>query len=219
MKLNIPDSISRRSKTVTALLLALCMFIAVPGSKAQDAVPKFDIAIKTNLLYDATTTPNLGIEFGIARKNTFQVFYGLNPWTFSSKSGDRKAKHWLVMPELRWWPCARFNGHFFGVHLMGGQFNASNVDLPIPGFFFAGDDIAKDVRDSRCQGYYAGGGLTYGYQWILNRHWNVEAEIGIGYDHIWFDKYPCYQCGAKIASGESNYAGITKVGLSLLYIF
>ena len=102
---------------------------------------------------------------------------------------------------------------------MGGEFNAAKVNLPVPGFFFKGDDIRTGVRDSRYQGSFLGGGLTYGYQWILNRHWNLEAEIGVGYDHIWYDRYPCYECGAKLYSGHSNYAGITKLGLSILYIF
>lgn len=178
------------------------------------------VAVKSNLLFDAMTTPNLGMEVSVGKKNTFQIFYGLNPWTFHSSKGERKAKHWVAMPELRWWTCSKFNGHFLGVHLMGGQLNASNVDIPaLPGMFFAGDDILRGVRDSRYQAWFAGGGLTYGYQWILGRHWNVEAEIGVGYDHIWYDRYPCYKCGARIDSGESNYAGITKLGVSLLYIF
>lgn len=178
------------------------------------------VALKTNFLYDMTTTPNLGLEFSVGRKNTMNIVYGLNPWKFDSKShGERYLRHWLLMPELRWWRCTKFNGSFFGIHLMGGEFNASTVDVPLPGVFFKGDNIRTGVRDTRYEGKYAGIGVTYGYQWILGRHWNIEAEIGIGYDHIWYDRYPCYECGAKISSGQSNYAGITKVGLSLLYLF
>ena len=178
------------------------------------------VAIKTNLVSDAITSPSLGIEIGTGNKNTLQLFYSLNPWTFSSDShGDRKARYWNVMPEFRWWTCSKFNGHFFGVHLMGGEYNASNVALPIPGAFFKGDNLTKEVKDHRYQGGYAGGGFTYGYQWILSRHWNFEAEIGVGYNYVWYDKYPCYECGSKIASGHTNYVGVTKVGLSLLYIF
>ena len=225
MKLKPFRDLSRRSGipgilgggAITASLLLLCLLLAVPDSHAGQ--PKNNLAIKTNLLYDATTTPNLGFEVGAGRKNTFQAFYGINPWTFSSSHGDRKAKHWVFMPEYRWWTCSRFNGHFFGVHLMGGQFNAGNLDIPLPGMFFGGRDIAKDVRDYPCQGWFAGAGATYGYQWILDRHWNLEAEIGIGYDRVWYDRYPCYQCGAKIATGVTNYAGVTKVGLSIMYIF
>lgn len=216
MKPIIPEGLPSRSGALAALLLLLCL-MALPSR--THAETKNNLAIKTNLLYDATTTPNLGLELGVARKNTLQLFYGINPWTFDSKKGDRKAKHWMMMPEFRWWTCSKFNGHFFGVHLMGGQFNASNVAIPLPGAFFAGKDIAKGARDFRYQGYFAGAGATYGYQWILSRHWNVEAEIGIGYNHVWYDRYPCYKCGAKIATGETNYAGVTKVGLSVLYIF
>ncbi len=199
--------------------LRLIIAVFVFASAAQAAMAQ-EVALKTNLLYDATTTPNLGIEVGVGKKNTLQLFYGLTPWKFNSDShGQRFAKHWLLMPEYRWWTCTKFNGHFIGAHLMGGEFNAASVSLPIPGFFFSGENIPKAVKDTRFQGAFAGLGVTYGYQWILSRHWNVEAEVGVGYNHIWYDQYPCYECGAKIKSGQSNYAGLTKLGLSILYIF
>lgn len=179
------------------------------------------VALKTNFLYDATTTPNLGVEVGLSRKSTFQVVYGLNPWKFNTvEHGERKLNHWLVMPEYRWWTCTKFNGHFFGVHAMGGQFNAANVDFPfMPGVFFGGADLIKGLKDYSYDGKYLGGGITYGYQWILNRHFNLEAEIGVGVDHIWYNKYECGDCGPKLAIGQTNYAGVTKVGISLLYLF
>lgn len=205
---------NKLKKLIRLLAAATLMLSASVAAFAQE------LAVKTNILYDATTTPNLGVEIGAGNKNTFQIFYGLNPWKFNSdKHGERFAKHWMLMPEFRWWPCTKFNGHFFGAHLMGGEFNAASVSIPLPGAFFGGDNIRSGVRDTRYQGAFAGVGATYGYQWILNRHWNVEAEIGVGYNHIWYDQYPCYECGAKIKSGQSNYAGITKLGLSVLYIF
>ena len=213
---DIPESSFSRHNAVTALLCALFLIFSYTPSAAQHGT---EVAVKTNLLYDATTTPNIGVEIGVGNKNTLQVFYGLNPWKFHTANSYRQVKHWLVMPEFRWWNCTKFNGHFYGVHLMGGQFNAANINVPVPGVFFSGDNIRKGVRDTRYEGKYAGLGVTYGYQWILDRHWNVEAEIGVGYDHIWYDRYPCHQCGAKIDTGHSNYAGITKIGLSILYLF
>jgi len=160
------------------------------------------------------------MEIGAGNKSSFNLVYGLNPWTFNKgKENECKVRHWVVMPEYRWWTCMRFNGHFFGIHALGGEFNASNVDLPIPGAFFCGDNIAREVRDSRYQSWFAGGGVTYGYQWSLSPHWNIEAEIGVGYAHLWYDRYACGECGGKIRSGESNYAGVTKLGVSILYIF
>lgn len=89
------------------------MMAATIGASAQ-------LAIKTNLLYDATTTPNLGAEVRVGSRSTVNLVYGLNPWKFSSKThGQRKAEHWVVMPEYRWWTCSPFNGHFLGVHAFG----------------------------------------------------------------------------------------------------
>ena len=178
------------------------------------------IAVKTNLLYDATTTPNLGVEAAVSPKSTLNLVYGLNPWKFNSDThGERKVKHWVLMPEYRWWTCSAFNGHFLGVHAFGGQYNAANVDLPLPGGFFSGENLRSGVRDHRYQGEFAGIGLTYGYQWIISRHFNIEAEIGVGYGHVWYDKFSCEECVGKVGSGTTNYAGLTKLGLSLMYIF
>lgn len=198
------------TKTLLSLLI---LFMGISSVKAQ-------VAVKTNLLYDATTTPNLGLEIGVGKRQTIQLFYGLNPWSFDSESkGKRQVKHWLLMPEYRWWTCSKFNGWFFGVHAMGGEFNAGNVNLPLPGKFFKGENLQEGVKDYRYEGKYLGGGLTVGYQWILGKHWNIEAELGAGYDHVWYDKYPCSECGAKLSKGNTNYVGVTKLGLSLLYLF
>lgn len=136
-----------------------------------------------------------------------------------SQGAPMKAKHWVLMPEVRWWTCYTFNGFFYGAHLMGGQFNAGNINLPLPGKFFGGDDVRAMVRDGRCEGSFVGGGLTVGYQWILSKHWNIEVEAGVGYNHVWYDQYPCGDCSPLKSNGTSNYAGLTKLGLAVLYIF
>lgn len=179
-----------------------------------------ELAVKTNLVYDAMTTPNIGVEIGLPGRSTANVVYGLNPWNFGSNDyGKRKAKHWVVQPEYRWWFCTKFNGSFVGIHALGGQLNASNVNLPVPGFFFSGENLQKGVKDHRYEACYAGAGVTYGYQWILGRHWNLEAEVGAGYIHAWYKKFDCDECGRKVGDGGSNYVGLTKLGLSILYIF
>lgn len=177
------------------------------------------VAIKTNLLYDALTTPNLGAEIGVGPRSTVSLVYGLNPWSYNTDSGKRKTRHWVVMPEYRWWLCQKFDGHFIGIHAMGGQFNAADINFPFPGGFFAGDNITKGLRDNRYQGWYAGAGFTYGYQWVLSKHWNFEAEIGAGYNYVDYKKFRCAECGAKIGEGHTNYLGITKLGLSFIYLF
>ena len=160
-------------------------------------------------MYWATTTPNIGLETSVGKKHTAQVFVGFNPWKQSG--GDQSSlRHWLVMPEYRYWFCQNFNGWFLGAHAMGGQFNAGGVKLPF-GMF-------KDLRDHRYEGWYVGGGVTAGYQWPLSKHWNLETSIGIGYDYIQYDKFKCGNCGEKQKSSHDNYVGPSKAALSLIYM-
>lgn len=175
-------------------------------------VPCFsqNVALKTNALYWATATPNLGVELGVGKKHTAQLFYGLNPWKQSG--GDQSSlRHWLIMPEYRYWFCEKFNGWFLGAHLMGGEFNVASVKLPF-GFF-------EPLQDHRYEGWYAGGGITAGYQWVLSKHWNFEASVGVGYDYIKYDKFKCETCGEKLKSSHTDYVGPTKAALSLIYVY
>ena len=88
-----------------------------------------DIAVKTNLLYWATSTPNIGFEFGLGKRTTLDLVGGYNPWTLN-KDDNKKIKHWMVMPEFRYWLCERFNGHFFGIHTGFAEYNISGVRIP-----------------------------------------------------------------------------------------
>ena len=187
------------------LLLAL-VGLALPAA-AQKA------AIKTNLLYDATATLNGGVEVKFAPKWTGGLSANLNAWAIK----DHRWKHWLVQPEARYWFCDATAGHFVAAHLLGGQYNIGNIDLG--DFKFLGTNLAG-LKDHRYQGWFAGAGIAYGYSWILGRHWNLEAELGIGWIHTRFDKYPCTKCGTKIYSDRvHNYVGPTKLALNLVYIF
>lgn len=184
------------------VLLALWAVFGFSAASAQD------FALKTNLLYWATATPNLGAEVSFARKHSAQLFYGLNPWKSSS---GKSLRHWALQPEYRYWFCEAFNGWFVGVHGVGGEFNVGNIELPF--------NIYEGTKDHRYEGWYAGGGITAGYQWMLSRHWNFEASVGLGYVYAQFDKYECGWCGEKVFSGHKNYFGPTKAALSFLYIF
>lgn len=59
---------------VKRLILALVLLIFVSlANYAQN------MGVKSNLLYWATTTPNLGVETALGKKHTAQVFFGFNP--------------------------------------------------------------------------------------------------------------------------------------------
>lgn len=181
------------------ILLALGGCLLVTGVKAQE------LGVKTNLLYDATTTGNIGVEMALSRKWTLDVSGNLNPWTFSD---NKKLKHWMVQPEARYWFCEKFNGSFVGIHVHGGQFNVSDWDFPI---------ALKALKDKRYEGWFYGAGVSYGYQWVMSRRWNLEMNAGAGYARVHYNKYPCSVCGSKLAEGNYNYWGVTKAAISLIY--
>lgn len=172
------------------------------------------VAVKTNLISDAVfLSPNIGLETGVAPKWTIDLSGQLNLW---EQHGGRRWKHWLAQPEVRYWFCQRFTGHFIGLELHCGQFNAGGIDLP---FNILGTDFRR-LKDHRYQGWQYGGGVTYGYDWIVAEHWNVEAEIGIGYSRARYDSYPCSTCGTRTGHDLGhNYFGITKAQLAIEYIF
>lgn len=177
-----------------------------PSLKAQD------FALKSNLLSDAALSPNLGLEVGLAPKWTLDVSGQLNAWPVK----DRRWKHWLVQPEARYWFCDRFAGHFIAGHALGGQYNVGGIN---PGISFLGTDFRK-LADRRYQGWFVGAGVAYGYAWILGRHWNLEAEIGLGYIYTRFDSYPCAACGRKLSEDRPHhYVGPTKAAVNLVYTF
>lgn len=76
-----------------------------------------------------------------------------------------------------------------------------------------------DLKDFRYKGQFYGGGISYGYQFVLGRHWNLGATIGIGYAYVRYKKYECEECGDMVEKSHKNYFGPTKAALNLIYIF
>lgn len=189
-------------KGIILLLSAVCM--AMPA-KSQD------IAVKTNLLPDLALSPNLGIEIGLAPRWSLDATGEFNLWTVN----DRKWKHWLVQPEVRYWFCDRFVKSFVGVHAIGAQYNVGNIPNDLRIF---GKDFSQ-LSDYRFQGWAVGAGVAYGYAIPLGVHWNLELEIGAGYVYTKYDKYECKDCGKKVDSGDVHYVGPTKAAVNLVYLF
>ena len=188
----------RQTSPIIIILLALAAcFTATPKAQAQS------VAVKTNLLYDATLTPNLGVEMGLGKRTTAQLSYGLNPWKFSE---GKSMRHWQLMGEGRYWFCSKFNGHFLGVHTPYLLYNVADIKW-------------LGTEGERHQGWGAGAGISYGYSWLLSRHWNLEATVGVGYLYLKSDKYPCANCGRKQEGIKKHYFGPTQAAINLIYQF
>ncbi|MDR0537435.1 MAG: DUF3575 domain-containing protein [Tannerellaceae bacterium] len=228
------------------------------------------IAVKTNLLYDLTTTVNLGLEAAVAPKWTIELPVNYNPWDFpqtrfvlvqGSKPSDtnfpqfeyenggsgndpaqaktskvaRKFKHWMIQPEARFWFCEKFNGHFIGFHGLAAGYNIVGINTFGIGSLYGMGDVksqkyiypsnqsgtgtSEDSNiDYRYEGIAYGGGISYGYHWILNTHWSIEATLGVGYIYQDYKKYDCPVCGRHMDTQKQGRVAPTKAGVSLIYI-
>ena len=173
----------------TLILLFLAGVSATVGAQ--------DFALKTNGLYWLTGTPNLGAEVALSRKVTAEISAAYNPWAITK---NKKLHFILLQPEAKYWFCEKFEGHFIGVHLHGAQFYST---------------LAAKRRD----GYLAGAGISYGYDWILSPHFNIEAEIGICYARMWYKESDCIPCIKNQIRKHADYYGPTKAAVSFVYIF
>lgn len=177
------------------LIIALLALVFLFGN---NCAAEERAAVKTNLLYDALLNVNLGAELKFAPHWSVDLSGNYNGWRLSN---GRQWKHWMIQPELRYWTSREnMRGHFFAGHIFGGQFNTT-------------------LNKYRRQGWAAGAGIGYGYSWSMADHWGLEAEIALGYARYSYDKFPCADCGRKIADRNKNYVGPTKAAITLVYYF
>ena len=180
------------------LTLTVISFLAFAGIASGQK-----LAVKTNVLYMATSTPNIGVEYALADRWTMELSGGYNPWTLN-KEDNFKLKHYQVSPEIRYWFCEAFQGHFMGINGVYTQFNVGAVPYLL--------------ENSRIQGWAAGAGLTYGYSWIISPRWNMEFNLGLGYWYADFDRFQSRKCGLFQDSTTKHVVGLTDLGLSFIYM-
>jgi len=193
----------------------LRQFEIVPtGKHVPNNLPYFNsvpsrFSIKTNLLYGlATLTPNLGIEIGLTPKTSLDLSVGWNPFNRKgSEESNKKLMHLLIKPEFRYWLCERSNGHFFGIHPFYVDYNISERKVPL-----------LFEKEYRYEGDAFGIGVSYGYHWMLNKHWGIEFNAGIGAAFLKYSKFNCEKCSDKIGDFKKKYFGPTSLGIKLVYI-
>ena len=184
-------------------LVIMTVVMMVMGAQCAAAQT---VALKTNALYWATTTPNIGAEVRLAPRWTIGLTAGYNPFTYSDNT---KLKHVLVEPEARYWLCSTYAGHFVGANLIYSHYNAGNISLPL--------GVFPELDDHRFQGDIGAVGLLYGYSWMLSPRWSLEAVVGLGVGVTHYKKYMCEVCGSQVDEDTRWLFMPTKLALSVVY--
>lgn len=165
------------------------------------------VVLKNNLLYDATLTPNLGIEVRLDDKWTAGLNVGYQPWPFSDAK-ERKLRHLLIAPEVRYWLCNVFSGWFVGANAFYTHYNISKIKFPF--------GMYPSVENRRKQGDAFAAGIFGGRSWILSPHWSIEAEAGIDVGYTKYKEYDCEHCGDYYGEDKKPFA-VPKIGINIIY--
>lgn len=174
--------------------------VAVAERKPEKRISH--VAFKTNVAALGAGVANLGAEFRLGRKMSFELPVMFSPYTIKA---DYKMRIFAVQPELRYWFEETFSRHFIGLHGNGAFFN-----------------VAFDKTD-RYQNSYEhplwGAGLSYGYFLKLGAHCGFEFTLGAGYAHIDYNIYHNVPNGEPYDSGSLDYWGLTKLGINFVCHF
>lgn len=190
--------LSLRKKRLQFLILWL-IWVFTPSPVLSQS-----LGVKTNLFWWLTTTPNLGIEIAVSRKVTFDLSANYNAWTFLPK--DMSLRHWLVQPEVRFWPCKAFEGHFIGVHGNYGKYNIGQIPF------------ISDLDGYTLRGDLYGGGVSYGYHFAIGSRWGLELSAGLGYTYLEYNKYVCAECAELMGRYKRHFYGPSRLGVSIIYL-
>lgn len=177
--------------------------LAIGISNAQN------FALKTNLLYTGVAqAPNLGMEIGLGKRSTLDVWGAYNPWNLDgTDENNKKMVHMIIQPEYRYWLCEKFNGHYFGVHALYSTYNVSETAVPL-----------LFEKEFRYEGNAFGAGVSYGYHWMWGKHWGMEFNIGFGVANLEYKKFDCAKCSEELGTFKKTYIGPTKAGITLVYV-
>lgn len=167
------------------------------------------VTLKTNLLHAATLTPNLGMDIGLGKKTSLELFAAYNPWKREGTlENNKKIAHLVLRPEFRWWFCERLNGHFLGVNAFYWQYNIGGHNVP----------LFKFKKDERYEGHAVGAAVTYGYHLPLHKRWGLEFSISAGAAYMDHDIYDCAVCSGASGSDSRWYFGPTNASVSLVFV-
>ena len=205
---------------IKGLLLIGLLFFGITGASAQQKNKRssssnwYGLSIRNNLAYDATGTPNLGVEVAVSKRFTLGVDGSFKHWPrflfwdMDTRENPMQWRHFLVDAQLRFYPKQAFSKWFVGVGAVYMHYNVGAVPMP--------QWLCPNLRNERYQGDFVGGTLSGGYSWWLGKHWRIEVEAGAALGYAMYDRFDCPHCGSMLGH-ENRFAVLPKIGLNFAY--
>lgn len=173
----------------------------------------FQVAVKTNMLYDLALVPNIGIEFHLGRGWTVGA-----SWMHAWWKNGRAHNYWRIYGgelDVRKYFGSRaerkpLTGHHLGLYLQ-----ALTYDFELGGKGYMGGKPGGTLFDKASYG----AGLEYGYSLPVARRLNIDFGIGIGYfggEYRVYDPLDTHYVWKE--TKHRHWFGPTKAEVSLVWL-
>ena len=172
---------------------------------AENTQNQFLFSIRTNLLYDLSMIPNLGLEFHLGKRFSLGANYAHAWW-----SNDPAHQYWRI-----------YGGDVVFRKYFGGKENWSSLSghhLGAYGQCYS-YDFELGARGQLSELTY-GGGLEYGYTVPLSKALSLDFNLGCAYLTGEYKVYePEDDCYVWKETRQRHYIGPTKAEFSLVWLF
>ena len=166
------------------------------------------MALRTNLLYDAALTPNIGLEVALGDHFSLAA-----DWFYTWISFDQRHFYWQT---------------YGGYLTFRYYFGKANAEQRLTGHHVGiyGTALTYDVEFGGI-GYQAakfgfGGGVEYGYSLNVARNLTIDFNVGVGYQGGEYKRYMPTDDGTGhyvwLSTHKRNWIGPTKAEISLKWL-
>lgn len=193
-------------KTVIGYVLGIAIWSAVTTTVAAQS-------IKINTPLWLTGSPNIGFEYTLTRQVTLNAEALWMPYMFKSGEEVFRILQGTIEARYYWDPRNYYtndswDGFYIGPYAMYGNFNIGLIK---------DNNKAESIRR---RGWGVSGGITTGYKFAFGTRWALDLNIGIGYAHLQYNKYPLggeYVHYPLELKKTRKWIGPTKFGVHLVY--
>lgn len=209
MKINFNKMNIRKFILAIAILLPLGMTGMQAQEKSQtdslDAYPvEHHFSLYTNLFdWGHFGTMNLSAMYSVSRRSSLGATVRWNPFEWGNDQDAKLYKMRAFELDYRWWPWHVYSGWWLTANAQVREYNVANV-------------WGKDYNE---QGWAVGAGLGFGYTYMLNDHWNIEAGASAWAGYKDYKKYECPECGMLIKKGSKSFVEPDRVFINIVYVF
>lgn len=186
-------------RRVKYLLAALILLLVPLRAQCQK------VALSTNVMgYLNLGTLNMEASYSLSRHFTVNAGVKYNPFSFPvGKYGDRmQNRQQTYAVGARYWPWYVYSGWWVAAKAQYSEYNTGGI-------------VSADTME----GDRVGGGITAGYSYMLNPHFNIEVGAGAWMGNDRYTQYTCPTCGRIVEKGDRFFILPNDIIVSFSYVF